>query len=138
MNKRYIYTFITICILASITFFIVFSLSDQTDTTKDENGTLSFFIRNSDNITHTVTVEILDSQNTSKFNKTYNIAPNERLEPTPISLRKDTYLYEVTLDNSITKRQITGEYPEDLDSEFLIIEVNKNPKEPLELHFTIE
>lgn len=138
MNKNNIYIIIVICALASITFFIAFSLLDQTFITKDENGSLSFFIDNSDNISHTITVEILDSQNTSKFNKTYNIAPNERLEPTPISLRKDTYLYEITLDNNITKRQITGEYPEDLNLELLIIEVNKYPKEPLELSLIIE
>ncbi len=138
MNKKYIYTIIVICVLASITFFIGYSLSEKTNTTKDENGTLSFFIDNSDNISHTVTVEVLDLQNTSKCNKTYSIAPNERLEPTPISLKKDTYLYEITLDNNITKRQITGEYPEDLNSEFLIIEVNKYPKEPLELSLVIE
>ncbi|WP_462271983.1 hypothetical protein [Methanohalophilus sp.] len=138
MNKKYVYTFIAICVLTSIAFFIVFSLSDQTDTTKNENGTLRFFIRNSDNTAHSVTVEILDSQNTSKFNKTYNISPNERLKPTPISLKKDTYLYKITLDNSTTKRQITGKYPEDLDLELLIIEVNNGPKESLELHHAIE
>ncbi|RNI14114.1 hypothetical protein EFE42_05760 [Methanohalophilus sp. RSK] len=138
MNEKFAYTFIAICVLASIAFFIVFSLSDQTDTTKNENGTLRYFIRNSDNTAHSVTVEILDSQNISRFNKTYNISPNETLKPTPISLKKDTYLYEITLDNNITKRQITGEYPEDLDLELLIIEVNKNPKEPLILHHAIE
>ncbi len=47
-------------------------------------------------------------------------------------------MYEITLDNNITKRQITGEYPEDLSLEFLFIEINEYPDEALELEPAIE
>ena len=109
-----------------------------TNSVSNENGTAAFFIGNHDNVNHSITVKLLDSENVSKFNQTYDIAPGERIRPTPVNLKKATYTYEVTLDNNITKRQITGEYPEDLSLEFLFIEINEYPEEALQLSLTIE
>ncbi|WP_340819983.1 hypothetical protein [Methanolobus sp. WCC4] len=139
MEKRtYLSIFLAICVLMSALFFALLSFSDKTNTTKDENGTLRFLIRNYDTVNHTVTVEILDLNNSSRFNKSYDIAPDERLKPISVSLKKDTYLYEITLDNNITKTEVTGKNPNDLSWEFLIIRLNPYPEEPLELGIAIE
>ena len=127
-----------ISVLLAIVFLIYLIQPNITNPASNENGTAGFFIDNHDNVNHTITVKLLDSENVSKFNQTYDIAPGERIRPTPVNLKKDTYTYEVTLDNNITKRQIAGEYPEDLSLEFLFIEINEYPEEALELSLTIE
>lgn len=138
MQKKYISMITVISVLLAIVFLIYLIQPNITNPASNENGTAGFFIDNHDNMNHTITVKLLDSENVSKFDQTYAIASGERIKPTPVNLKKDTYTYEVTQDNNITKRQITGEYPEDLSLEFLFIDINEYPEEALELSMTIE
>ncbi|MDY0386758.1 MAG: hypothetical protein RBT65_06420 [Methanolobus sp.] len=138
MQKRDISAIVVVSVLLAIIFLIYLIQPNITNPASNENGTAGFFIDNHDNVNHTITVKLLDSENISKFDQRYDIAPGERIRPTPVKLKKATYTYEVTLDNNITKRQITGEYPEDLRLEFLFIDINEYPEEALELSMTIE
>ncbi|WMW26387.1 hypothetical protein RE474_06680 [Methanolobus sediminis] len=137
MEKRYVAAFTITFILLTIGFLTYLILLNILNTDDSENGTAAFRIKNNDNVIHTITVKLLDSANVSKFNQKYDLAPGENIWPTPVELKKATYTYEVTLDGNITKRQITGEYPEDLSLEFLFIDINGYPEEALELSMTI-
>ncbi|MDY0386765.1 MAG: hypothetical protein RBT65_06455 [Methanolobus sp.] len=137
MQKRDISAIVVVFILLATVFLIYLIQPNITNPASNENGTAGFLIKNHDNMNHTITVKLLDSENVSKFNQTYDIAPGERIKPNPVKLKKATYTYEVILDNNITKRQITGEYPEDLSLEFLFIDINEYPEEALKLSMTI-
>jgi len=63
-----------------------------------------FEIRNNDTETHEVTVEVLDSHNSSIFKESYNLYPNETIsEAKPFSLLRSVnmkeYTFRTTLDN---------------------------------------
>ncbi|WP_406655993.1 hypothetical protein V7O62_09140 [Methanolobus sp. ZRKC2] len=64
-------------IIAIIGISLVISFVVSPTSPDPENGTIGYFMKNNDNVNHTVTVEILDLGNVSKFNQTYNVAPDE-------------------------------------------------------------
>ncbi|AKB62791.1 hypothetical protein MSMAS_2946 [Methanosarcina mazei S-6] len=70
-----------------------------------------FEIRNNDAGTHEVTVEILDSHNSSIFKESYKLYPGERAsEAKPSGLQYSTgmkkYTFKITLDNGIEEKNI--------------------------------
>ncbi|AKB27207.1 hypothetical protein MSSIT_0488 [Methanosarcina siciliae T4/M] len=70
-----------------------------------------FEIRNNDAGTHEVTVEILDSHNSSIFEESYKLYPDERAsEAKPFDLQYSTgmkkYTFKITLDNGVEEETI--------------------------------
>ncbi|MGP8329809.1 MAG: hypothetical protein ACT6FF_05780 [Methanosarcinaceae archaeon] len=140
-RRNYIAIFMSMIILVAIAVFVLLSVLpsfyDEMTNENKENSTLAFSIRNLDNTSHMITVEIFDSKNTSKFNESYFIAPKEGLKATEVSLKKDTYMYEITLDNNLKQNQIVGKNPDDLSLESLHISINVDSDEPLRLGHAI-
>lgn len=100
---------------------------------KIENDTLSFFIYNSGNTNHEVTVEVFDSKNISVFNESYILAPGERSK-FPITWASGPYMYKVTLDNNTTKTEIVSE---DFDMATLYIDIDMYSNDPLILGIAV-
>ncbi|MDD3246940.1 MAG: hypothetical protein PHF18_08845 [Methanosarcina sp.] len=70
-----------------------------------------FEIRNNDAGTHEITVEILDSHNSSIFKESYKLYPDERAsEAKPFDLLYSTgmknYTFRITLDNGVLEETI--------------------------------
>jgi hypothetical protein len=70
-----------------------------------------FEIRNNDAGTHEVTVEILDSHNSSIFKESYKLYPNERISKAKpfdllYSTRMKNYTFRITLDNGVEEETI--------------------------------
>ncbi|WP_440945956.1 hypothetical protein ACSAZL_17975 [Methanosarcina sp. T3] len=71
-----------------------------------------FEIRNNDAGTNEVTVEILDSHNSSMFKESYKLYPDERVsEAKPFSLLYSIgmkkYTFKITLDNGIEEETLS-------------------------------
>ena len=70
-----------------------------------------FEIRNNDVGIHEVTIEILDSHNSSMFKESYKLYPDESvLEAKPFSLLYSigmkNYTFKITLDNGVEEKTI--------------------------------
>ncbi|KKG40625.1 hypothetical protein, partial [Methanosarcina mazei] len=96
---------------------------------KKENHTL--IIRNQDNTSHEVTVKLFDSNNSSIFNESYVLDPEEKIKSQyPVRLITGTYI-EVTLDNNIIKAETV--YSNLSDTDILYININARSDNPLDL-----
>ncbi|WP_440946002.1 hypothetical protein ACSAZL_18265 [Methanosarcina sp. T3] len=72
---------------------------------KKEGYTL-YIINNHGSINHEVTVELFDSKNTSIFNESYLLAPDEKIESESSIGLADRTRIEVTLDNNTTETEV--------------------------------
>ncbi|WP_052721481.1 hypothetical protein [Methanosarcina siciliae] len=72
---------------------------------KKEGYTL-YIINNHGNINHEVTVELFDLKNTSIFNKSYILAPDEQIKSESSVGLADRTRIEVTLDSNTTETEV--------------------------------
>ncbi|AAM03944.1 hypothetical protein [Methanosarcina acetivorans] len=72
---------------------------------KKEGYTL-YIINNHGNINHEVTVELFDLKNSSIFNKSYILAPDEQIKSESSVGLADRTRIEVTLDNNTTENEV--------------------------------
>lgn len=94
----------------------------------------SFFINNWGNANHEVTVELLNSKNTSVFSKSYTSIPGETIKDkfsiTPVPGGEVV----VTLDNNITRTQTVSENSTSL---VLYVDVDMLTSNPLDLSIVL-
>jgi hypothetical protein len=63
---------------------------------------LEFSVYNSDEYSHTISVELLDSSETLIFTNTYTLGPNEYIISPEMENTDDNYIYKATLENNVT------------------------------------
>lgn len=140
-GKKSLIIFVGVCLLlASIVILNPFT-QHNSPTGKEENNSgeenniesdnsNSFFINNWGNANHEVTVELLNSKNTSVFSESYTSVPGETIEEkfpvTPVSGEEIV----VTLDNNVTKTQTVSE---DSTGLALYVDVDMVTSDPLGL-----
>jgi hypothetical protein len=128
-RRRLIIIFVGIFLLLILTVVLPDVIMYNSLHEKKENHTL--IIRNQDNTSHEVTVKLFDSNNSSIFNESYVLDPEEKIKSQyPVRLITGTYI-EVTLDNNITKAETV--YSNLSDTDILYININARSDNPLDL-----
>lgn len=140
-GKKSLIIFIGICLLlASVVILNPFTQHNsptgkEEDNNEEENNiesdnSNSFFINNWGNANHEVTVELLNSKNTSVFSESYTSVPGETIEEKfPVTPEPGEEIV-VTLDNNITKTQNVSD---DSTGLALYVDVDMVTSDPLSL-----
>lgn len=110
-------------------------LLDKNENNNNKESGNYFFIHNWGNKSHEVTVEVLDSKNTSIFNESYMSAPKKESmrKQFPFTLTSGTYI-KATLDNNITKTEMISNDASDLS---ISIDIEIQPDDPLDIGIAI-
>ncbi|AKJ40083.1 MULTISPECIES: hypothetical protein [Methanosarcina] len=144
-GKKSLIIFAGICILLVGIVILNPFMQHNSPTGKEENNVEeennsesvdpnSFFINNWGNANHEVTVELLNSKNTSVFSKSYSSVPGKTIKDkfsiTPVPGGEIV----VTLDNDITKTQTVSE---NSTSSILYVDVDMLTSNPLDLSIVL-
>jgi len=126
-RRRLLIIFAGICLLLILTVVLPYVITYNTY--HEKNHTL--IIRNQGDTSHEVTVKLFDSNNSSIFNESYILDPEEKIKSQyPVRLITGTYI-EVTLDNNITKAETV--YSNLSDTDILYINIDARSDNPLDL-----
>ncbi|WP_148705963.1 hypothetical protein [Methanosarcina siciliae] len=119
-KRRLLIIFAGICLLLILAVVLPYVITYNSLHETKENHTL--IIRNQDNTSHELTVKLFDLNNSSIFNESYVLDPEEKIKSQyPVRLITGTYI-EVTLDNNITKAETV--YSNLSDTDILYINID--------------
>jgi hypothetical protein len=100
---------------------------------------LEFSLRNSDNKSHEIHIELFDFYNNSVFKENYTMNPVDEIFSPEINVEPGYYRYEIILDNKFTfEQRVTASYAANLGgSEKLYLNVRDDMDNPIEFSMAI-
>jgi hypothetical protein len=95
---------------------------------------LEFSLRNSDNKSHEIYMELFDFYNKSIFKETYKMNSGDEIFSPKIDAERGYYRYEIILDNKLTfEHKVRADYASELgSSEKLHLNILGDPDNPIE------